>query len=66
MKITLPKGIRDNRRLKLRKFTSGKWKAFYGEDFHTVHQEHFDDEYETMSAVPFDGDIDVKTQEPEP
>ena len=50
----------------MRKFTSGKWKAFYGEDFHTVHQEHFDDEYETMSAVPFDGDIDVKTQEPEP
>ena len=28
----------------MRKFTSGKWKAFYGEDFHTVRQEHFDDE----------------------
>ncbi len=26
------------------KFTTGKWKAFYGEKFHTVRQAHADDE----------------------
>lgn len=26
------------------KFTKGKWKAFYGEKFHTIHQAHADDE----------------------
>ena len=25
-------------------FTPGKWKAFYGEKFHTVHQAHADDD----------------------
>ena len=26
------------------KFTPGKWKAFYGEKFHGIHQAHADDE----------------------